>query len=147
MKAMVSPSRQQQVSPLSPRSPTRSLGAIRAWLLCSTCSEAYAKADKKAGKSKKRKKRDNDSSDSSNCNYETGYGNMGFSVDKHLKTDKLSGTVYLSTEPRLIKAINTATSENKRADEIASKTAKTGKLTAVVTVMSIYYKKMQFAER
>jgi hypothetical protein len=37
MTAMVSPSRQQQVSPLSPRNPTRSLGAIRAWLLCSTC--------------------------------------------------------------------------------------------------------------
>jgi hypothetical protein len=31
MTAMVSPSRQQQVSPLSLRSPTRSLGAIRAW--------------------------------------------------------------------------------------------------------------------
>jgi hypothetical protein len=30
MTAMVSPSRQQQVSPQSPRSPTRSLGAIRA---------------------------------------------------------------------------------------------------------------------
>jgi hypothetical protein len=31
-------SRQQQVSPLSPRSPTRSLGAIRAWPSCSPCS-------------------------------------------------------------------------------------------------------------
>jgi hypothetical protein len=29
--AIVSPSRQQQVSPLSPRSPTKCLGAIRAW--------------------------------------------------------------------------------------------------------------------
>jgi hypothetical protein len=38
MTAMVSPSRQQQVSPLSPRSPTRSLGAIRAWPSCSPCS-------------------------------------------------------------------------------------------------------------
>ncbi len=38
MTAMVSPSRQQQVSPLSPRSPTRSLRAIRAWPSCSSCS-------------------------------------------------------------------------------------------------------------
>jgi hypothetical protein len=37
MTAMVSPSRQQQVRPLSPRSPTRSLGAIRAWPSCSPC--------------------------------------------------------------------------------------------------------------
>ncbi len=29
---------EQQVSPLSPRSPTRSLGAIRAWPSCSPCS-------------------------------------------------------------------------------------------------------------
>jgi hypothetical protein len=34
MTVMVSPSRQQQVSPLSPKSPTRNLGAIRAWPLC-----------------------------------------------------------------------------------------------------------------
>jgi hypothetical protein len=32
------PSRQQQVCPLSPRSPTRSLGARRVWPLCSPCS-------------------------------------------------------------------------------------------------------------
>ncbi len=38
MTAMASPLRQQQVSPLSPRSPTRSLGAIRAWPLCRPCS-------------------------------------------------------------------------------------------------------------
>ncbi len=38
MTAMVSPLRQQQVSPLSPRSPTRSLGAKRAWPSCSPCS-------------------------------------------------------------------------------------------------------------
>jgi hypothetical protein len=38
MTAMVSPSRQQQVSPLSSRSFTRSLGAIRAWPLCRPCS-------------------------------------------------------------------------------------------------------------
>jgi hypothetical protein len=37
MTEMASPLRQQQASPLSPRSPTRSLGAIRAWPPCSPC--------------------------------------------------------------------------------------------------------------
>jgi hypothetical protein len=56
MTAMISPSRHQQVSPLSPRSPTRSLGAIRAWPFMQHMFEAYAKASKKVGKSKKQKK-------------------------------------------------------------------------------------------
>ncbi len=47
MTAMVSPSRQQQVSPLGPRSPTRSLGAIRAWLLCSPCLRLMRKAKRR----------------------------------------------------------------------------------------------------
>jgi hypothetical protein len=38
MTAMASPLRQQQISPLSQSSPTRSLGAIRAWPSCSPCS-------------------------------------------------------------------------------------------------------------
>ncbi len=38
MTAMVSPLRWQQVSPLSPRSSTGSLGVIRAWPSCSPCS-------------------------------------------------------------------------------------------------------------
>ncbi len=66
MTAMVSPSRQQQVSPLSPRSSTRNLGAIRACMaFMQSMFEAYVKSQKKAGKSKKRKKRDYNSSDSS----------------------------------------------------------------------------------
>jgi hypothetical protein len=64
MTAMVSPSRQQQVSPLRPRSPTRSLGAIRVAFMQSMF-EAYVKSQKKADKSKNLKKRDYDSSDSS----------------------------------------------------------------------------------
>jgi hypothetical protein len=44
----------------------------------------------------------------------------------------------LSTEPRPIKVANTARSETPRADEIAIKPAKTGKVTAVVMVMSIF---------
>ncbi len=46
-----------------------------------------------------------------------------------------------------IKAVDTALSETMKADETASKTAKTGKVTAVVAVMSIFSrKKMQIAE-
>jgi hypothetical protein len=86
--------------------------------------KAYEKANKKASKYKKCKKRNNDSSDSSNSAMETGYGNMGVSVDKRLKLDKPFGTVYTSTEPCLIKVVNTAYSENIRANEIAIKTTK-----------------------
>jgi hypothetical protein len=66
---------------------------------------------------------------------------MGFSVDKCLKLDKLLGTIYSSTKPRLIKVANTAPSETTRADKIAIETTKTGKVTAVVVVMSIFSKK------
>jgi hypothetical protein len=52
----------------------------------------------------------------------------------------------LSAEPHPIKAAATAPSENKRADEIAIETTKTGKVTVVVAVMSISVKKKQFAE-
>ncbi len=103
--------------------------------------KAYAKSQKKAGKSKKRKKCRYDSSDSSNSEQETGYGNPGFSVDKRLKLDKPLGTIYLSTEPHPIKVANTAPIETMRADEVAIKTVKTGKVTAVVTVMSIFSEK------
>jgi hypothetical protein len=47
----------------------------------------------------------------------------------------------LSHKPRLIKVANTAPSETTKADEIAIKTAKTGKVTAVVAVMSIFSRK------
>jgi hypothetical protein len=67
------------------------------------------------------------------------YGDMEFSVDKCLKKDKPLGIVYLSTEPRPIKVFDTAPSENIRANEIAIKTAKIGKVTAVVAVISIYF--------
>ncbi len=66
---------------------------------------------------------------------------MGFSVDEHLKLDKPLGTIYLSTEPHPIKVANTAPSETTRADEIAIKTVKISKVTAVVKVMSIFSKK------
>ena len=109
--------------------------------------KAYAKKQKKAGKSKKRKKCDYNSSDSSNSEQGTGYGDTRFSVDKCLKIDKPLCTIYLSTEPRPVKVINTAPSETTRANVILIKTAKTGKVIAVVAVMSIKKKKMQVAER
>ncbi len=62
---------------------------------------------------------------------------MGFSVDKHLKMDKPLGTIYLSHKPRPIKVADTVPSETTKADEIEIETAKTGKVTVVVAVMSI----------
>jgi hypothetical protein len=66
---------------------------------------------------------------------------MGFSVDKHLKIDEPLGTIYLSYKPCPIKVTDTALSETTKADQIAIKTAKTGKVTAVVAVMSIFSRK------
>ncbi len=106
-----------------------------------TMSEAYGKANKKAGKSKKRKNCDHDSSDSSDSEYETGCGDTRSRVDKHLKIDKPLGTAYFSTEHHQIKVTSTAPSDNMRANVIPIETAKTGKVTAVVVVMSIFCKK------
>jgi hypothetical protein len=47
----------------------------------------------------------------------------------------------LSHKPRPIKVVDTAPSETMEADEIASETAKTGKVTAVVVVMSMFKRK------
>ncbi len=47
----------------------------------------------------------------------------------------------MSHNPRPIKVINTALSETTKADKIAIETAKTGEVTAVVVVMSIFSKK------
>jgi hypothetical protein len=62
-------------------------------------------------------------------------------VDKRLEIDEPLGTIYSSHKPRLIKVVETALSETMKADKIASETAKTRKVTAVVTVMSIFKKK------
>jgi hypothetical protein len=66
---------------------------------------------------------------------------MELDVDKRLKIDEPLGTINLSHKPHPIKVVNTALSETTRADEIASETAKTGKVTAVVAVMSIFSRK------
>jgi hypothetical protein len=66
---------------------------------------------------------------------------MCLSVDKHLKWDKSLGSVYLSTEAHLIEVVDTAPSKSMRTDEIAIETAKIGKLTAVIAVMSILCRK------
>ncbi len=47
----------------------------------------------------------------------------------------------MSTEPHLIKVANTAPSETTRANEAAIEIAKTGKVTVVVAVMSIFSEK------
>ncbi len=66
---------------------------------------------------------------------------MELRVDKHLKIDQPLEPIYLSHKPRLIKVVNTALSVATKADEIAKETAKIGKVTAVVAVMSIFKKK------
>ncbi len=62
-------------------------------------------------------------------------------MDKRLKIDQPLEPIYLSHKPRLIKVVNTALSAATKADEIAKETAETGKVTAVVVVMSIFKKK------
>ncbi len=102
--------------------------------------EAYVKSQKKAGKSKKCKKCDYDFSDSSDSEQETGYGDTGLYVDKHLNIDEPLEIIYSSHKPRPIKVVETALSETSNADEILRETAKTEKVTAVVAVMIIFKK-------
>jgi hypothetical protein len=59
----------------------------------------------------------------------------------HLKTDKPLVTIYSCHKPHPTKVANTALSETTKADEIVIKTAKTGKVTVVVAVMSIFSEK------
>ncbi len=63
---------------------------------------------------------------------------MELSVDKRLKLDRPLEPIYLSYKPRPIKVVKTALSVATKANEIAQETAKTGKVTAVVAVMSIF---------
>jgi hypothetical protein len=66
---------------------------------------------------------------------------MELSVDKCLKIDKPIETIYLSHKPCLIKVAKIALSKTMKADEIAKDSLKTGKVTAVVAVMSIFKRK------
>ena len=71
-------------------------------------------------------------------NRKLGTATTGLDVDKRLKTDEPLETIYSSHKPHPIKAADTALSQTMKADEIAIKTAKTGKVTAVIAVMSIF---------
>jgi hypothetical protein len=66
---------------------------------------------------------------------------MKLYVDKHLKIDKPFEPIYSSHKPHPMKVVDTALSETTKADEITNETAKTGKVMAVVMVMSIFKKK------
>jgi hypothetical protein len=132
--------------PSESKKPYKKSGGNKGIAFMQSMFKAYVKSQKKAGKSKKHKKCDYNSSDSSVSEWETGYSDTGLDVDKCLKIDEPLETIYSSHKPRPIKVVNTALSKTTKADEIASKTAKTGKVTAVVAVMSIYKKKMQIAE-
>jgi hypothetical protein len=63
---------------------------------------------------------------------------MELNVDKCLKIDKPLEPIYMSHKPRPIKVVDTALSVATKADKIAKETAETGKVTAVVAVMSIF---------
>jgi hypothetical protein len=62
---------------------------------------------------------------------------MELVVDKHLKLDKPFMSDLQSTQPRPIK-VTDSVSNSERADVKALENAKTGKVTAVVTVMHLY---------
>ncbi len=62
-------------------------------------------------------------------------------VDKRIKLDQPLEPIYLSHKPRPIKVVNTALSVATKADKIAKETAETGKVSAVVAVMSIFKRK------
>jgi hypothetical protein len=136
--AIVSPSRQQQVSPLSPRSPTRSLGAIRAWPSCSPCLRLMQKTRRKQVNLRNIRNVTMTPVTVLTVKRKLGTATPGLDVDKHLKIDEPLGTIYLSHKPCPIKVVNTALSETTKADQIAIETAKTGKVTAVVAVISIF---------
>jgi hypothetical protein len=102
-------------------------------------TEEMTKLKKKLKNSKKRsKKRSRDSSDSdSDSDKDSGSGSMGNLVDKRLKIDQPSGTHLESTDTRPIKATKLAL-DIIRANEIAIKNSKTGKVTAVVAILKIF---------
>ncbi len=66
---------------------------------------------------------------------------MELSVDKRLEIDKPLEPIYLFHKPHPVKVIDTALSKATKADKIAKKTTETGKVTAVVAVMSIFKQK------
>jgi hypothetical protein len=128
--------------PSESKKPFKKSGGNKDMAFMQSMIEAYTKSQKKAGKSKKHKKCYYESSDSSGSEHqETGIGDTGFRVDKGLKLDEPLCSIYSCTEPCPIKVANTALSETTKADEITIETAKTGKVTAVVTVMSIFSRK------
>ena len=89
-------------------------------------------------KGKKRKRnRAYDSSSDSDSKQEIGYRDTELVVDKRLKLDKPFMSDLQSTQPRPIK-VTDSISNSKRADAKALENAKTGKVTAVVTVMHLH---------
>ncbi len=93
---------------------------------------------KKAMKGKKRKRnRAYDSSSDSNSEQGIGSRDTELVVDKGIKLDKPFTSDLQSTQPRPIK-VTDSVSHSERADIKALENAKTGKVTAVVTVMHLY---------
>jgi hypothetical protein len=90
-------------------------------------------------KGKKRKRSRTYDSSSSDSDSEQGIGSRDTElvVDEHLKLDMLFMSDLQSTQPRLIKVTDSVL-HSDRADVKALENAKTGKETAVVTVMHLY---------
>ncbi len=104
--------------------------------------EAIQKSQKRAAKSKKRRRLTSDSSSDSNSEYETGSGDMGLGRDKRLKLNEPIGQNLMSTTACPIKVTNTACPDLESSRDMGNTKdfSKTGKITAVVAVMTILSK-------
>ena len=107
--------------------------------------KAIQKGQKKAAKSKKRKKRAYDSSSDSDSEQESWSGDTGLSRDKRLKLDKPNGVNLASTDTRPIKVTKLAQNDTEvfRDGELTKSRENTGKVTAVVAVMTVFCKKIK----
>ncbi len=107
--------------------------------------EAIQKGQKIAVKGKKRKKRVYDSSSDSDSEQEFRSGDTGLSRDKRLKLDKPNGINLLSTDTRPIKVTKLVHNvpEGSRDNKIDKIRQNTGKVTAIVAVMTVSCKKIK----
>ncbi len=102
-------------------------------------TEKVAKLDKKLKKTKKHsKKHACDLLDSdSNSDQDSWFGSTRSQVDKHLKLEQPTSIDLNSTDTHPIKATKLAL-DTIRANEIAIENSKTGKVTAVVAILTIF---------
>ena len=110
---------------------------------CQHCkTEAIQKSQKKATKGKY------DSISDSNSEQKIGSGDTGLGRDKHLKLDKPIGQNLMSTTACPIKVTTIACPDQEGFRDIENTKifSKTGKVTAVVAVMTIFNKHKKLAQ-